>query len=116
MVGMRKYRLRSATLRCQHRGPNLITNYNSPKPTQLLYLPFVSSWYSIIGSLFNCYLASDRLLAISMADVNLNDVLELLLTVAHEAGEMMLAANLNEIAQDTKLNCAYHGNRILSLT
>lgn len=41
-----------------------------------------------------------------MADLNLQEIHDTLISVAHEAGRMMLAANPTDIAQGTKLNCA----------
>jgi myo-inositol-1(or 4)-monophosphatase len=40
-----------------------------------------------------------------MGDLNLNQIHDLLIAVAHEAGQMMLAANPADIDTGTKLNC-----------
>lgn len=41
----------------------------------------------------------------SMADLNLQEIQDTLIAVAHEAGRMMLAANPTDIDKGTKLNC-----------
>ncbi|KAI1083500.1 inositol monophosphatase [Whalleya microplaca] len=41
-----------------------------------------------------------------MADLNLQEIHDTLVSVAHEAGRMMLAANPTDLATDTKLNSA----------
>lgn len=40
-----------------------------------------------------------------MSDINLQEVHDNLVAIAFEAGRMMLAANVNSISTDTKLNC-----------
>lgn len=40
-----------------------------------------------------------------MADLNLEEIRDTLVTVAYEAGRMILSANPTDIATDTKLNC-----------
>ncbi len=40
-----------------------------------------------------------------MADLNLQEIHDTLISVAHEAGRMMLAANPTDIDKGTKLNC-----------
>lgn len=42
-----------------------------------------------------------------MADLNLQEIHDTLISVAHEAGRMMLAANPTDIDQGTKLNCKF---------
>lgn len=40
-----------------------------------------------------------------MADVNLQEIHDTLLSIAFEAGRMIMAANPNDISTGTKLNC-----------
>lgn len=40
-----------------------------------------------------------------MAEINFDEVLQLMLAVAHEAGDMILDANPAHVARDTKANC-----------
>lgn len=40
-----------------------------------------------------------------MADLNLQAIHDEMVSVAYEAGTMMLAANPQDLNQDTKLNC-----------
>lgn len=37
--------------------------------------------------------------------INLQDIHDTLVSVAFEAGRMIMAANPNDISQDTKMNC-----------
>lgn len=40
-----------------------------------------------------------------MADINLQEIHDFLVEVAHRAGTMIITANPQDIDQDTKLNC-----------
>lgn len=40
-----------------------------------------------------------------MPDLNLQEIHDSLVTIAFEAGQMILGANVNSISTDTKLNC-----------
>jgi len=40
-----------------------------------------------------------------MADINLQEIHDLLVSVAHEAGRMMMAATPSYLSSGTKLNC-----------
>jgi hypothetical protein len=43
--------------------------------------------------------------SLSMAEINLQEIHDLLVTVAHEAGRMMMTATPSQLANDTKKNC-----------
>lgn len=42
-----------------------------------------------------------------MADLNLQEIHDTMIAVAHEAGRMILAANTADIDTGTKLNCKW---------
>jgi myo-inositol-1(or 4)-monophosphatase len=42
-----------------------------------------------------------------MADLNLQEIHDTLVSLAHEAGRMIMAANPQDLGTGTKLNCQY---------
>lgn len=50
-----------------------------------------------------------------MTDLNLQDIHDTLISVAHEAGRMILSANPQDIDTGTKLNCMIYFHRYPSI-